>query len=99
MYDIHLGKLKESMARARELALELMEKQDRANGDWGGDIRLQSMATLVPITAYEAGADDYALIVTTYIDAIRDCPDPAVRVQAAQALANLKPFTGIRSVQ
>lgn len=99
MYDIHLGTLKESMARARELALELMEKQDRANGDWGGDIRLQSMATLVPITAYEAGADDHALIVATYIDAIRDCPDPAVRVKAAQALANLKPFTGIRSAQ
>lgn len=98
MYDIHLGTLKESMARARELVLELMEKQDRANGDWGGDIRLQSMATLVPITAYEAGADDHALIVATCMEVIRDCPDKVVRLRAARLLANLKPVTGIRRV-
>lgn len=99
VYDIHLGTLKESMARARELALELMEKQDRANGDWGGDIRLQSTATLLPITAYEAGADDHDLIVATCFEVIRDCPDPAVRLRAARLLANLKPVTGIRNIQ
>ncbi|MCF4164884.1 hypothetical protein L2U69_04435 [Zavarzinia compransoris] len=96
-YDVHLGTLKESMARARELALELMEQQDRANGDWGGDIRLQSTATLLPITAYEAGADDHALIVATCLDVIRDCPDSSVRLKAARLLANLKPVAGIRS--
>lgn len=94
---VERGKLSASMAEARRLVHQLMEQFDTNTPAWG----LECHATLRPIPAHELRAmrtagvrvldpvqlrADYDLIVQTCFEAIRDCDEPEVRMQAAHIL-------------
>jgi len=95
-YVVNRGSLKKSMAEARELAHRLIEEYDATDSNPA----LAPHATLSPITAQQArvvsndgGTFDaehmeaeYALTVRVCYEAIRDCDDPEVRMQAAHLL-------------
>jgi hypothetical protein len=107
-YVVNHGTLTKSMAEARRLAHRLIEHWDAENPA----PMVQRHATLRPITAQQARAvssdggtfnpqqfeADYALIVQTCYDAIRECPDPTVRMQAAHVLQSVG-YIPQRSIQ
>lgn len=94
---VERGNLSASMAEARRLVHQLMEQFDTDNRTW----EYERHATLRPIPARELRAmrtsgvrvldpaqlrADYDLIVQTCFEAIRDCDEPEVRMQAAHIL-------------
>lgn len=96
---VKLDTLMKSVASATGIALKLIRDDDH-NPNRSG---LPSCATLRPITAKQVNAlrDGAELIdtaqekvmfdqcVLTCYEVIRDCPDPAVRLEAAQLLREL----------
>jgi hypothetical protein len=94
-FIVERGKLSASMAEARRILHRVMEEFEVSNPmDIG-----RHHATLQPITAQQARAlrsgvalslkqyqADYDLIVQTCYEAISDCDDPRVRMQAAHTL-------------
>ncbi|PLP98741.1 hypothetical protein [Cupriavidus pauculus] len=98
-YVVNHGSLKKSMAAARVLVHRLIEEFDATDSNPA----FAPHATLSPITAQQArvvrkggGAIDveemattYAVIVQGCYEAIRDCDDPAVRMQAAHLLQSI----------
>ncbi|MGT2505495.1 hypothetical protein [Cupriavidus basilensis] len=98
-YVVNHGSLKKSMAAARALVHRLIEEFDATDSNPA----FAPHATLSPIAAQQArmvsndgGALDveqmeatYAMIVHGCYEAIRECDDPAVRMQAADLLQRI----------